>query len=154
MKWKETVKEYLTFTKKERLGVFVLATLLAFAFLVPPFYHYWRPPSVPEIDSALARRLLGLPIHDATGGYRCWHADLIRRAGILDIDVQGYAFLFVSADLCRRAGARFGEVPIIFVDRQYGKSKMSRRIIFEAIRVLFSLSIHSRSGNAGAKQND
>ena len=58
MKWKETVKEYLTFTKKERLGVFVLATLLAFAFLVPPFYHYWRPPSVPEIDSALSRRLL------------------------------------------------------------------------------------------------
>lgn len=58
MKWRETLKEYFTFTKKERLGVFVLAALLAIAFLVPPLYHYWRPPPVPEIDSTIAQQLL------------------------------------------------------------------------------------------------
>lgn len=91
--------------------------------------------------NALARNLLRLPVRDTTGGYRCWRRELIENAGILDIKVQGYAFLFVSADLCRRAGARFGEIPIIFTDRQFGKSKMSRQIIFEAIRVLLKLSL-------------
>jgi dolichol-phosphate mannosyltransferase len=104
----------------------------------------WERKILSSAANALARTLLRLPIRDATGGYRCWHRDLIERAKILDINVQGYAFLFVSADLCRRAGARFGEVPIVFVDRQYGKSKMSRRIIIEAVRVLFSLALRRR----------
>jgi dolichol-phosphate mannosyltransferase len=89
--------------------------------------------------NALARRLLHLPARDCTGGFRCWHRDLILESGVLDVEVQGYAFLFVTLDRCRRVGARIGEVPIIFVDRQYGQSKMSRRIIVEAVRVLFSL---------------
>lgn len=104
----------------------------------------WERKVLSSAANALARTLLRLPIRDATGGYRCWHRELIERAKILEIDVQGYAFLFVSADLCRRAGARFGEVPIIFVDRQFGKSKMSRRIIIEAVRVLFGLALRRR----------
>ena len=89
--------------------------------------------------NALARNLLRLPIRDATGGFRCWHRALIEKARVLEVDVQGYAFLFVTADRCRRTGAKFGEVPIIFVDRQYGKSKMSRAVILEAVRVLATL---------------
>lgn len=87
----------------------------------------------------LARTLLGLPVRDCTGGFRCWRADLIQRAGVLEPKIEGYAFLFVTLELCHRAGARFGEVPIVFVERQHGKSKMSRRIIFEAVRTLFAL---------------
>ncbi len=87
----------------------------------------------------LARTLLRLPVRDCTGGFRCWHADLIRRAGVLDQRIEGYAFLFVTLELCHRAGARFGEVPIIFFERQHGKSKMNRRIILEAVRTLFAL---------------
>ena len=87
----------------------------------------------------MARVLLALPVRDSTAGYRCWRRDLLERAGVLDLQLQGYAFQFVAIDRCRRIGARFGEVPIIFVDRQYGKSKMSRRIVLEAMRVLLTL---------------
>ena len=89
--------------------------------------------------NTLARTLLGLPVRDCTGGFRCWRRSLIEKTNILDIKVEGYAFLFLTLDRCHHAKARIGEVPIIFADRQFGKSKMSRRIILEAMRVLFNL---------------
>lgn len=89
--------------------------------------------------NALARTMLKLPARDCTGGFRCWKRSLIEEARVLDVRVQGYAFLFVTLDRVRNCGARIGEVPIVFVDRQFGKSKMSRRIIFEAVRVLTRL---------------
>jgi dolichol-phosphate mannosyltransferase len=89
--------------------------------------------------NALVRFLLRLPVHDCTGGFRCWRRDLIEKAGVLDLRVEGYAFQFLSLDRCFRVSARIIEVPIIFVDRLHGKSKMSRRIIFEAARTLFGL---------------
>lgn len=91
--------------------------------------------------NALARTLLKLPVRDCTSGFRCWKRELIERAGVLDIHVEGYAFLFIASDKVRQTGARIGEVPIIFVDREYGKSKMSRRIVLEAVRVLVRLSL-------------
>ena len=89
--------------------------------------------------NCLARTLLRLPARDCTGGFRAWKRELIETSGVLDVRVEGYAFLFVSLDLCRSAGAKIGEVPIIFVDREHGQSKMSRRIIREAIKVLCRL---------------
>jgi len=89
--------------------------------------------------NALARTLLSLRVRDCTGGFRCWRRELIEKCGVLDVDVQGYAFLFVTLNRCKQLKARVGEVPIIFVDRQFGKSKMSRRIVLEAMRVLFGL---------------
>ena len=49
----------------------------------------------------LARTLLGLRTRDCTGGFRCWKRELIERAGILDVQVEGYAFLFFTLDRCR-----------------------------------------------------
>jgi dolichol-phosphate mannosyltransferase len=87
----------------------------------------------------LARTLLGLPTRDCTGGFRCWKRALIERSGVLDVRVEGYSFLFLTLDRCRNVRAKIGEVPIIFADRQFGQSKMSRRIILEAVRVLLHL---------------
>ncbi len=87
----------------------------------------------------LARTLLGLNTRDCTGGFRCWKRELIERAGILDVEVEGYAFLFLTLDRCRKVKAKIGEVPIIFADRTAGESKMSRRIILEAVKVLGGL---------------
>jgi dolichol-phosphate mannosyltransferase len=87
----------------------------------------------------VARTLLNLPARDCTGGFRCWRRELIESSRVLDVRVEGYAFLFVTLDRVRNCRATIGEVPIIFVDRQFGKSKMSRRIIQEAVRVLFRL---------------
>jgi dolichol-phosphate mannosyltransferase len=87
----------------------------------------------------LARTLLGLPARDCTAGFRCWKRELIERARILEVRVEGYAFLFLTLDNCRRVRASIGEIPIIFVDRQFGHSKMSRRIVLEAVKVLCGL---------------
>ena len=87
----------------------------------------------------MVRKMLNLKVRDCTGGFRCWKRELIEKAGVLDLKIEGYAFLFITMDRCTRLGAKVGEVPIIFVDRQFGKSKMSRRIIFEAMRVLLKL---------------
>lgn len=103
--------------------------------------------------NALARTLLRLPIRDCTGGFRCWRRELLEQTGVLTAAVQGYAFLFVTLNECHRRGARIGEVPIIFADRENGKSKMSHRIIFEAVRVLFALSWHNVWSRRRAKQD-
>ena len=87
----------------------------------------------------LVRKMLGLKVRDCTGGFRCWKRELIEKAGVLDLKIEGYAFLFITMDRCTRLGAKVGEVPIIFVDRQFGKSKMSKSIIVEAVRVLLHL---------------
>ena len=97
----------------------------------------------------LARTLLGLKTRDCTGGFRCWKRELIERAGILDVQVEGYAFLFLTLDRCRKVNARIGEVPIIFADRTAGESKMSRRIILEAVKVLGGLWLHRLSLKRG-----
>lgn len=89
--------------------------------------------------NALVRFLLKLPTHDCTGGFRCWKRELIETSGLLDLNVQGYAFQFMILDLLKKQRAVICEVPIIFVDRQYGKSKLSRRIIREAGEVLLAL---------------
>jgi len=94
----------------------------------------------------LVRKLLGLKVQDCTGGFRCWKRELIEEAGVLDLKIEGYAFLFITMDRAARLKAKVGEVPIIFVDRQYGKSKMNRRIILEAMRVLFKLWLARRRG--------
>ncbi len=101
----------------------------------------------------LARTLLGLKTRDCTGGFRCWKRELIERAGILDVQVEGYAFLFLTLDRCRKVDAKIGEVPIIFADRTAGESKMSRSIVLEAVKVLGSLWLQRLSLKRTAKSD-
>jgi dolichol-phosphate mannosyltransferase len=80
-----------------------------------------------------ARLMLGLKLQDATGGYRVFRASTLRRIGLDDVDSQGYCF---QVDLARRtiaAGLTVTEVPITFEERQRGASKMSRKIVLEAL---------------------
>jgi len=80
-----------------------------------------------------ARLMLGLKLMDATGGYRAFRASTLRRIGLDDVDSQGYCF---QVDLARRtiaAGLTVTEVPITFEERQRGASKMSRKIVLEAL---------------------
>jgi dolichol-phosphate mannosyltransferase len=77
--------------------------------------------------------ILGLPIADSTGGYRCYRRSLLEAINLDAVRSNGYAFQIEMAYRARAAGARIGEVPIIFPDRRVGKSKMSRRIVLEAL---------------------
>src|SRR5215813_10235922 len=79
-----------------------------------------------------ARVMLGLELKDATGGYRVFRAATLRRIGLDSVDSQGYCF---QIDLARRtilAGLTVTEVPITFVERERGTSKMSKAIVAEA----------------------
>jgi len=79
-----------------------------------------------------ARRMLGFKLKDATGGYRVFRAATLRRIGLDTVNSQGYCF---QIDLARRtilAGLTVTEVPITFVERERGTSKMSKAIVAEA----------------------
>lgn len=79
------------------------------------------------------RVLLGLGVKDATAGFRAYAADLLRRLPLTEVASQGYGFQVDMTWRARQAGARIVEVPIVFVERTAGSSKMNREIIVEAM---------------------
>ncbi len=83
--------------------------------------------------SAYARRVLGVRVHDLTGGFKCFRREVLESLDLEAISSRGYAFQIETTYRALRAGFRVVEVPIAFVDRERGGSKMSRRIVLEAI---------------------
>ena len=79
------------------------------------------------------RLLLGLPLRDATGGYRAYPREVLDALPLDRVHSQGYCFQVDLAWRAWRAGYRVVEVPITFVERQRGESKMSRTIVLEAL---------------------
>src|SRR5262249_29001373 len=80
-----------------------------------------------------ARLALGIPLHDATGGFRAFRRTALDVIGLDDVASQGYCFQVDLAWRAVRAGLRVVEVPITFVEREYGASKMSNAIVREAL---------------------
>lgn len=80
-----------------------------------------------------ARLALGVPLHDATGGYRAFRATALEKIGMDDVESQGYCFQVDLAWRAVQAGLRVDEVPITFVEREHGSSKMSQAIVAEAL---------------------
>jgi dolichol-phosphate mannosyltransferase len=85
--------------------------------------------------------ILQLPIADATGGFRCYRRRVLEGLDLDAVRSNGYAFQIELAYRARRAGFRIVEVPIIFPDRRVGKSKMSRRIVVEALVNVWKLRL-------------
>jgi glycosyltransferase involved in cell wall biosynthesis len=81
-----------------------------------------------------ARLLTGVPLHDMTAGFVGYQADILRRIDLDSVGSEGYAFLMEMKFKLHRQGARFAEFPIIFAERESGKSKFSRKIMFEGVR--------------------
>jgi dolichol-phosphate mannosyltransferase len=79
------------------------------------------------------RLALGIPLRDATGGYRAFRASTLRALSLDDVESQGYCFQVDLAWRVLRRGLRVAEVPITFVEREAGASKMSRTIVVEAL---------------------
>jgi dolichol-phosphate mannosyltransferase len=78
-----------------------------------------------------ARAVLRIPVKDCTSGYRCYRTTALRTLNLDAIRSQGYAFQVEMAYNIWKCGYRVREVPIVFVDRRVGKSKMSRKIFIE-----------------------
>jgi dolichol-phosphate mannosyltransferase len=83
--------------------------------------------------SLYARVALALPFRDVTGGYRVFRASALRALGYQSVEAQGYCFQIEMLWRSRKAGLRIVEVPIDFAERLSGSSKMSLRIVLEAI---------------------
>ncbi|NJP35022.1 polyprenol monophosphomannose synthase, partial [Micromonospora thermarum] len=80
-----------------------------------------------------ARLALGVPVSDATGGYRVYRLSALDAIDLTSVSSQGYSFQVELSRLAHRAGVRIVEVPITFAERERGTSKMSPRIVAEAL---------------------
>lgn len=89
--------------------------------------------------SIFARTVLGLHQNDLTGGFKAWRASTLAAVPFDGVHAGGYVFQIEMTYRASRAGARIREVPITFRDRTVGQSKMSRRIIVEALVVVVQL---------------
>ncbi len=89
--------------------------------------------------STFARLVLGLGPHDLTGGFKAWRATTLGAVPFDGVRAGGYVFQIEMTYRASRFGARVVEVPITFRDRRLGQSKMSRRIIVEALFVVITL---------------
>lgn len=83
--------------------------------------------------ASIYTRVLLMPVHDATGGFKCFHRRVLESIELETIDAAGYVFQIETTYRALRKGFRVAEVPILFADRTAGQSKMSRAIVVEAV---------------------
>jgi dolichol-phosphate mannosyltransferase len=96
--------------------------------------------------SIFARLVLGLPARDLTGGFKAWRASTLAKIDFDGVHAGGYVFQIEMTYRANRVGARIHEVPITFRDRRVGQSKMSRRIVLEALVVVCQLRLDELRG--------
>jgi dolichol-phosphate mannosyltransferase len=89
------------------------------------------------------RIITGLPLKDATGGYKCYRREALESVNLEKIKSNGYSFQIEMSFKIWRRGFRVAEIPIIFVDRDAGVSKMSRKIVYEAVYMVWVLKLRS-----------
>jgi dolichol-phosphate mannosyltransferase len=92
------------------------------------------------------RFITGLPVHDATGGFKCFRRRALEGIRLDRVRSDGYAFQIEVSYKCWKRGFRIREIPIVFVDRRAGVSKMNRRIIWEAAGMVWRLRLMSLVG--------
>jgi len=89
------------------------------------------------------RWITGMPVRDATGGFKCYRRKVLEAINLDAIHSNGYAFQIEMNFLSWKKGFRICEVPIVFVDRRVGISKMSKNIISEAAWLVWKLKVKS-----------
>lgn len=89
------------------------------------------------------RMVTGLRISDCTGGYKCFRRSVLESIDLSRIKSDGYSFQIEMNYRCAEKGFRIGEIPIIFIDRHAGSSKMSKKIVREAVIMVWKLKLGS-----------
>lgn len=92
------------------------------------------------------RIITGLPIHDATSGFKCFRREVLEAMDLDEVISDGYCFQIEMTLRSWRGGFHISEIPIVFVDRHSGTSKMSKRIIWEAIWKVWWLRLKATLG--------
>jgi dolichol-phosphate mannosyltransferase len=99
-----------------------------------------------------AQKVLGgLPVKDATGGFKCWRREAIEAIDLASVRSNGYAFQIEMNYRAWRLGLRIKELPIIFADRRRGSSKMHLNIALEALLVVWRLRLQNLLGRFDRK---
>ena len=98
-----------------------------------------------------ARTVLGVGLHDLTGGFKCFRRWVLESLDLSDVHAGGYAFQIELTYRAMRIGARVVEVPIVFTDRSLGRSKMSRDIVVEAVWKVPWLRLRALRGQLGER---
>ena len=104
------------------------------------------------------RLITGLKVSDCTSGFKCFRREVLESINLDKVCSDGYSFQIEMNFLCMEKGFHIGEVPIIFIDRHAGTSKMSKKIVREAVLMVWKLRIGSllrrlfRSGDARDKR--
>jgi dolichol-phosphate mannosyltransferase len=91
--------------------------------------------------SFYARTILGLPVRDLTGGFKCFRREVLLAIDLASVACTGYAFQIELTYRAARKGFRIAEIPIVFEDRRVGHSKMSKRIVLEAIHKVWTIRL-------------
>jgi dolichol-phosphate mannosyltransferase len=90
-----------------------------------------------------ARALTRVPVHDLTGGFKCFRAQALASVPLNRIRSDGYAFQIETTYWCYRNGFSIKEIPIVFEDRHSGTSKMTKEIVREAFWLVLRLAMHN-----------
>jgi dolichol-phosphate mannosyltransferase len=93
---------------------------------------------------AYARLILGVPVRDLTGGFKCWNRSALERLDLEGVDTHGYGFQIEMTYRAIRAGLTVAEVPILFRERREGQSKMDTWITLEAVWKVPTLRFRGR----------
>jgi dolichol-phosphate mannosyltransferase len=102
--------------------------------------------AVSRFGSLYARILLGVGVRDLTGGFKCFRRSVLEAIGLERVSTKGYAFQIETTYRALRVGCRVVEVPIVFSERDAGKSKMSRAIVLEAMAKVPALRLRALLG--------
>lgn len=103
-------------------------------------------------NGVYVRLVLGMPVSDATAGYRAWKRDTLVGMGLERIGANGYVFQVEMAYVAYKLGYRLAETPIYFPDRERGQSKMGSHIIFEAAIRTWQILLRHRSLNPSQRK--
>lgn len=113
-----------------------------------PWFRLWLSRFAVRYVQKVAR----LPIDDATAGYRCWSRHALKSVQIDTLDSEGYSFQVEMGHRAHRVGMRIKEIPILFTDRRFGRSKISRSVMMESFKMPWRLRFKPWSPSEAAVQ--
>ncbi len=96
--------------------------------------------------SIYTRTITGLPVHDTTGGFKCFRIEVLKAIDLDKIKSNGYSFQIEMTYKAFKKKFRIKEIPIVFTDRAKGSSKMSKKIVYEAVFMVWKLRFRSILG--------
>ena len=106
----------------------------------------WHRRLISRAGGRYAGVILGVNIRDLTGGFKVWQRNVLEAIELESIHSDGYCFQIETTYRALRAGFRTAQVPITFIDRVAGKSKLSRRVVLEAAIVVWQLRLRQLLG--------